>query len=320
MTLTGVQIPTLAPGSPEWLTRMSASKVAAMLGLSTYDSPYSLWHVMAGLVEPEPDNDVKRRGHYLEPAVAAWFTDQHPEYALLPGGTWQHKARPWQIASPDRLLTPYVVEAEILNEDGTLDRGEPAEPTALLELKSASDDSEWGRPGTDEIPNGYRAQVVWQMDTIGVHRCHVAVITAYLEFREYVIDYDPDEAEFIRSEAVRFMDSLPTGGNPQRPNIDEHSATYEAVRRMHPGIDRARDVELDHDTARDYCQARLALTAAQDEERRTKSVIANLLGDARRALYNGQTIAYRKPNGDNAPSLCASRNLPDFTDPERAAS
>jgi hypothetical protein len=81
---------------------------------------------------------------------------------------------------------------------------------------------------------------------------------------------------------------------------------------MHPQIDRDRDVELDYDTARDYCRARAALTEAQAEERRTKSTVADLIGDARRALYAGQTIAYRKPNGDHTPSLCAGRNLPDF--------
>jgi hypothetical protein len=108
------------------------------------------------------------------------------------------------------------------------------------------------------------------------------------------------------------MDTLPTGGNPQRPSIDGHTATYEAVRRLLPGIVRDKDVELDYDTARDYCRARTALAEAQAEERRTKSHVANLIGDGRRALHNGHTIAYRKPNGDHSPALCAGRNLPDF--------
>lgn len=102
---TGVLLgPRMEPGSPDWLATMSASKIAAVVGLSTYESRFSLWHRMSGLIDPEPDDDEKRRGHYLEPAIARWFADQHPEWVIEPTGTWGHQDRPWQTASPDRLV------------------------------------------------------------------------------------------------------------------------------------------------------------------------------------------------------------------------
>ena len=53
LTPTGVLVPRLEPGSAAWLQRMSASKIAAVVGLSSYQSRFSLWHRMAGLVEQE---------------------------------------------------------------------------------------------------------------------------------------------------------------------------------------------------------------------------------------------------------------------------
>jgi hypothetical protein len=66
----------LVPGSPEWCAEMTASKVAAVLGLSPWDSPYSLWYQMAGQVDRGIETVNQTRGHYLEPAVAAWVADR----------------------------------------------------------------------------------------------------------------------------------------------------------------------------------------------------------------------------------------------------
>ncbi len=43
-----------APGSPEWLQLITASKIPSILGISRFKSQFSLWHEMAGNVETEP--------------------------------------------------------------------------------------------------------------------------------------------------------------------------------------------------------------------------------------------------------------------------
>lgn len=284
--------PTLLPGSDEWLSKMTASKVAAMLGLSPYESRFSLWHRMARLIPQQPDSDILRRGHYLEPAIVAWFADQHPDWQIQTGGSWIHPDNPSFAASPDRMLR---VDGELRS----------------LEVKSAADTDEWGEPGTDQIPAGYRAQCVWEMDCTGTKVCHVAVLSAYLEFNEYVISYDPDEAAFIRTEAQAFLDSLPTGPSPQRPDIDRHNATYDAVRQLHPLID-GTDVELDPELVALYCSSKHALKAAEEAETYAKSLLADELGLAKRGRYLGRTIAQRQAKGGGIPYLVAGRNLPTF--------
>lgn len=122
---TGVLIPNLRPGSPEWLKVMSASKIPAMLGLSPWDSRYSLWQQMAGRIVRNDETDTTRRGHYLEPALLAWFTDQHPGHAVSKGASFAHVDRPWQTAAPDGLLWHRGVQREVV---------------ALVECKTALND------------------------------------------------------------------------------------------------------------------------------------------------------------------------------------
>ena len=78
------------PGTAEWRTLLTASKIPAVMGTSPWSSRFTLWHEMAGTFTPEPINPaVLERGHILEPAVAAWFQAQHPEWVVREcGGRW----------------------------------------------------------------------------------------------------------------------------------------------------------------------------------------------------------------------------------------
>lgn len=287
----GRLLPFVEPGSAEWLARMSASKVAAVLGLSPYESRFSLWHRMAGLVPGQPEDDQMRRGHYLEPAVCNWFADQHPAWAVTRTGTWVHADRNDWAASPDRLVLTDTSERR------------------LLEAKTEGSDERWGPSLSDDIPVYHRAQVQWQMLVTGARVAHVAVLTSHLSFREYVVPFDPDDAARIVTAVDEFMDSLPTGRRPRRPSIDGHSATYQVVRELHPDIDD-RDHELDVDLAQRFCTARHALKAAETAEQAARSEVTDAMGDARRAVFAGQVIATRAAKNGGTPYLTAARTLP----------
>ena len=42
--ITGVRLGYIPPGSDEWRKYMTASKIAAVMGHSPYESRFSLWH------------------------------------------------------------------------------------------------------------------------------------------------------------------------------------------------------------------------------------------------------------------------------------
>jgi len=289
--LTGVLLDhVVEPGSPEWLTRMSASKIAAVVGLSPYESRFSLWHRMAGLTDGQLESDEMRRGHYLEPAIAAWFGDQHPEYRIESTGTWVAADAEWQAASPDRLCVA-----------GDL-------PTALLQCKSAADTDYYGPSGSDEIPPGYHAQVTWEMLVTGARVCYLAVLLPYLEFREYVIAYDQAEAEQLVTAAAEFMASLPNGSAPRRPSLDDHAATYQAVRELHPDIDGS-DAPITAELAAEYLASKADERAAKARAQGATTAVLDAMGTAKTALtQDGQKVAIRVPGrGDNPPSLRACK-------------
>jgi putative phage-type endonuclease len=286
------------PGSEAWSKRMTASKVAAVLGLSPWESRFSLWHRMAGLLEPQPETDQTRRGHYLEDAVARWWADQYPDLILSGSpGAFAHPDRPWQAASPDRLVAERARFADFT---------QPFESCAVLEVKTTADADEWGDAGTDQVPPYVRAQVVWQLDTLGLPVGHVAVLLPWLEFRAYRIDYNPDEADYIRAECRAFLDSLPGGPAEQRPDIDAHSATYVAVQQLYPGID-GTDYPVPDDLGREFCDARRNLELATVREQSARTALADGMGDAKRAVWLGKTIADRRPSRNGGvPSLNAA--------------
>lgn len=302
-TPTGRHVGRWESGSPEWhaarAQRLGGSRIAALLGLSPWESPYSVWCQMAGLVEKDKQTKEQARGHYLESGIAAWFADQHPEYQVREAGTYVHAERDYQLANPDRLLLGMP--------------GHFPEPgvRAGLELKTDAEASGWGKPGTDEIPPYYRPQVQWYMDTLGVDVWHVVVLTGRLEFREYVVRYDAEDCAWMRDQAEDFLSSLYWR---EMPDLDHHPATYATVRKLHPDIDKDTAFVADLDLAVEFIDATASLAEAQEREQTARARLLSAMGSAHRAFYDGHRLARRQAKGGGTPFLVAEQNLPDLSD------
>lgn len=299
-------------GSPEWhaarANSLGGSEIAAVLGLSPYDSRFSLWHRKAGAIGHVETTPEMEWGTRLEPAICAKYFDTHPEHSDEegPAGTWAHPDRPWQHANPDRLIYR-------LNDNGTLTT------IALLETKFSLFGDGYGEAGTDQVPIHVRTQALWYLDVLGLDTATVAVLVGGYDYREYTVTYDPTEARQLVTAGEQFLDDIANG---VRPDIDEHSATYDAVKEMHPDITGA-EVELTDDTATGFIEAKHAEKAAKDHARQATARVADEMGDARRATWDGRTIATRQARGDGTPYVVVARGLTDidvsadtWTDPE----
>lgn len=273
----------LEPGSPEWLREMTGSKVAAVLGLSPWQSRYSLWFEMKGAVEHAGPTKQMTRGHYLEDAVVRWVADQHSLPHVAPGQAWRNRARPWQVASPDRLVLPW--------EHAAVERLQ-----AVMEVKTdARGDFRWGPDGSDEVPLHVRCQGIWQCDVLGVDTCYVGALLPYLDLRSYVIHPADGEIEFMREECLGFLESL---ANDEPPDVDQHDATYQTIRVLNPSIEDV-EVHLGLDLSRDYARSVLSLRIAEDEYNLRRSQVADRMGSARWAVFGDpqdpQRLADRRP-------------------------
>ncbi len=294
--MAAVLIGTFEPGSEPWhaarKSGLGGSEIGAVIGLSPFESRFSLWHRKAGHTAPIDELPEIEWGKRLEPIILAKYRELHPDLDYtVRNGTFCAEDRPWQIANPD-LLADRIIEAKFsMFGDG------------------------WGEPGTDEIPPHVRCQVLWYMDVVGLAEADVCVLVGGCDFREYSIVYDATEAAELRDAAQEFLATIEQG---QRPDIDEHSATYQAVKELHPDIDGTA-VDVDNTTARNFITTKAAEKAAKDAARQATAVLADVMGDAQRAEWDGQVIARRQVRGDGLPYVVAARSLPDLSELEEAA-
>lgn len=285
---TAVRIGSAPDRSPEWHAlragRLGGSEIAAVVGLSKWESRFSLWHRKAGAIGEKEANSEMTVGQYVEAATLAWWADQHPE--LTPAtarGTWVHKDRDWQVANLDQWAV-----------------GRTRRDAAVVEAKFAIYDDEWGDEGTDEIPPYYRCQVLWYLDVTGLRRAFVPVLFGGAgRFAEYVVTASKAEQEYLRTEGRKFLDDVANG---VRPDIDAHSATYSAVRELHPDID-GETVTTDATTRDAWQAAKAAMEAAKAEERRATAALLDVMGESKFAEHDGTVYARRQPNGRGGVSL-----------------
>ncbi|MFS4103837.1 YqaJ viral recombinase family protein [Streptomyces sp. PD-S100-1] len=287
----GILIGHLTPGSAAWdeartgLT-ITATEIAAVVGLSPWMSRFTLWHKKAGLrVAPFEMTPAIEWGNRLEDAVADKWQDEHPGFIAAPAGTWRHRDRDWQRATPDRLIYP--------QPSGEFDL--PGQATGLLEIKTSPMGDDWGPDGAEDgVPIWYRCQVMWQMDTLGLRRTNFGVLISGHDYREYTVEYDEGEAKILRDAAEQFLDEVRNG---QRPPIDSADDTYKTIRVQPDGFDDV-DVEIAAEAAARYENAQIASREAAAELTAAKSVVLDLIGTGRRAVCDGRRIAYRIPKPD----------------------
>lgn len=283
----------LTPGSPEWARRVTASKVAGILGLSPFTSPRATWHLMHGDLPAWDGNDATRRGQFLEAGVLAWWRHKHdvtdpaewteqPTYRL--GG--------WAAATPD--LVSHIAETDHEN--------------VLVDAKTTSD-FEWA-----EVPVHYYAQALWAMHVSGIHRFRFAVLHGGLRFAEYAVDYDPALAADVEAKCRRFYDSL-AADTP--PDLDDTVATWEAVRKVHPDIDRGVEVELTVEVARSLVEWTDELKSTEAATRLAKSTVVDLMGRAQYATHQGVRIARRQAGKGGVTFVVTAKptDLPDRQEP-----
>lgn len=278
---------------------MTASKVAAALGVSPWQSPFALWNEMKGLVEPEGSNDAKRRGQYLEDGVLAWWRDQNGishdgrEFKLQP----EYRLGTWAAATPDMVAC------------------HPEHDNVLVEAKTAAYDDEWGDPGTDAIPAYYLSQCYWQMHVSGIHTCYVPVLTSRLRFAEYVITYDEQIGADLEQRMRTFYDSL-AADTP--PPLDNSVATFATLKRLHPDVDPDLTATCDLDEAQAFIAATSAYKRAEEADREARSWALDRMGKARFLTVNGIKVARRQPSGKGIALYPLPNNL-SLTELENAS-
>jgi putative phage-type endonuclease len=267
----------------EWLQARRAgvgsSDIAILLGLSNWDSPFSLYHRKIGTLGEQDELERMRWGRKLEAVIAEEFAGRHPEFDVVRVGLCRNTERHYQQATPDRLLYEGASWDDFYRE-----------PLAALEVKTDESFDEWGPDGTDEIPVKYRAQVLWQADCLDLPGVHVAALLPGKRYREYYVAYDPLDAKVMREAAESFLDRI---ARNDPPSLDGSDATRRALKALHPALDDTEQ-QVPRSLAADWVAACKALRKAETRKDAAENRLRDRMGRAKYATTrDGHRVATR---------------------------
>jgi putative phage-type endonuclease len=264
-------------GRRRWLEErrrgIGGSDAAAVLGLSPWASPLSLWVEKTHPNIDDRQTEAMRWGNVLEDAVARELAKEHGIRLGPCPGILAHPERPWQRATLDRYA---------------LNRAD--RPEAVVEVKTANAFAagEWQQDGPP--PDHVVIQVQHQLDVTGLHLGYVAALVGGNQPRWWPVERDDDLIAMLRAEEERFW-QLVQAGTPPAPI--GHDADGDALAALYAG-DPGRETVLDATTLHAVEQRRQAQADKALAEETIEFLghqIKAALGDATEGLRPDGTTA-----------------------------
>jgi putative phage-type endonuclease len=257
-------------GSEEWHNlrnedaAIGGSDIGAIAGLSPWESAITKWAKKTGQISDNLEPNMSMRlGNKLETPILEIFAEEHPDYEIFTTGTWAHKEFSWQRANPDALYR---------KPDGTW---------GIIEVKFSRD--YWS-----EVPQHYRAQVLWYMNVFGIQEA-VLVALAGSSYQEFEVEWDSFEATSLIAAAYRFRESVL---KVEMPDWDGSNSTFETIRAMNPKIEDGEE-HLDElgvnyfNALSDFEQTEKRLTELKSR------VLKAMAGKKRGIIYGEHAISLR---------------------------
>jgi putative phage-type endonuclease len=245
---------------------LGASEVAAVLGLSKWQTPLAVYNAKNGRPTEIAEN-LAYWGHHLEDAIARWVVDYHPEVGKVrPGFSARSVAWPWLTATPDRIA---VADGAVI----------PLE----LKTSSAYSKGDWA----DGVPAWYNAQVQAQIAVLGAPYGLLAVLHGGNEAELHRIERDDPYIGWMIGGTRRFWQEHVEAGIPPLPsNTDETVDLW-------PGDPDADAIEGGDELFRawiEYGEQQFVADAAARRLEELKLDIQTRMADAPAVTYSGNRL------------------------------
>jgi len=280
-----------------WLARrqqdIGASEIGALLGVSDYETPYSLWARKSGLIPREQDHPVITedkitlsplgRGLALEPLAIDLARQLKPRWTIKRGVTYFRDPAARLGATPDAIAN------------------DPDRGFGLIQFKSVEPfifRQKWiNADGEIEAPLEYVVQVNQEAMLTGAAWAVIGVMTISFTVDLLLIEV-PIHAgimERIRAEAPEFWRRV----EQRDPPPADYARDGETIARMLRESDPGSVIDLSgHNRIRELGarQADLAalIKSAQDERAAVRAEILDAIGPAETAMVDGRVFATAK--------------------------
>ena len=195
---------------------IGASEAAAVLGVSRWRTPLSVYVKKLGLDEDTEQSEAARWGTLLEPIVAEEYLKERGRTGEPHGELLRSKARPWQLATLD-----WVQHAA--------DREGPG----LLEVKTTGNESAWSEGPPVDVLLQFQQQLAvtgWGWGSVAV------LFGGFGGFHSHWVDVERNEdlIGYINEGEAEFMERV---RSETPPDPDGHKATTEALKLLYPKPD-----------------------------------------------------------------------------------
>lgn len=247
---------------------IGGSEAAAIVGLNSYSSPYSVWADKLGKLDEKETSEAMRQGTDLEDYVARRFMEATGKKVKQSGFMYRNPAYPWALANVDRL---------IVGEDAGLE----CKTTSQLNLRKFKD---------GEYPANYYCQCQHYMAVTGCKKWYLAVLIYSTEFKIFEIERDEDEIAALMDAEKRLWEHVQ---RRTAPDVDGSKSTTETISAIY------KESSLYDDTVVDLAPVKrhlLRLDDLKESKRRIDERIAeeeNAVKDYLREAGVGETDGYR---------------------------
>ena len=213
---------------------IGGSDAAAIVGMNSFSSPFSVWAEKTGQV-PEFEGNLRTEvGSYLEEFVAQKFEDETGKSVRRCNLSLVNDTYPWAIANVDRM---------IVGEDAGLE----IKTTSALNLKAFKG---------GEYPDNYYAQCVHYLAVTGKAKWYLAVLIGNSDFKIFEIQRDEAEIKALMDAEKDFWYGYVC--TRKAPPVDGNIATTDTIKQL---FGDPNEVRVDLNGLEDVFQQRKALNA-----------------------------------------------------------
>ena len=249
---------------------IGGSDIAALVGLSPYASPTSLFYEKTGQLTPNRiDTDRQRIGRRMEHVLEQEFSERTGLHCMGQQTLWAHVDHDYARCTIDAM----AIESDPGDDD-------PNVGTVLGTVQFKTD-GRFGWP--DGPPANIRAQCIWEMGVTGLPMSWLVVMFAGFRVQVFELPFDDDARSdwtFMLDRATTFwIDHVQTG---EPPAADDHPETTRALEAVHRPI-KGQSIAADDDARRLVDAVRIAQTqtkAAKSVEDTLRNELRDVIGDS----------------------------------------
>lgn len=265
---------TLGMSREEWLElrrhSIGGSDAAAIIGLSKWASPYTVWADKTGRLPDKPDTEAMRQGRDLEEYVAQRFSEATEKRVKRCNAILYNPAYPHSHADVDRM---------IVGENAGLE----CKTTSTLDVKQFR--------GV-EFPEKYYAQCVHYMAITGADRWYLAVLVLGKEFHVYTLERDEAEIRALMDAETAFWEQYVETDTP--PAADGAESTTDAIRTIYADSSHSICILFGRETLLEEYMALKSQSKALDARiAEIQNTIMEDMQDAERGECGAYTVIWK---------------------------